>query len=275
VRRPEEASVPEATRLEVERLVSRYALVACVSGRTGDDVRRLVAVEGVRYVGSHGLELAPEADEWRDEIHRFAAGVDWPVEDKGLTVSFHYREAQDEEAALEYLEEVAERARVAGLLPRFGRKVLEIRPPVQADKGTAVTQLLEEAGLRRALYAGDDTTDLDAFRALNGLEVAVRVAVSSDEAPEELVSAADVVVASPAELLELLARCYASSRTSPRCSTHGPVQVSPSGVSGWPGTRSWIAVMPTRSAPGSSSFAPSPTNRQSRGSTSSRSHAIS
>jgi len=206
VRRPEEASVPEATRLEVERLVSRYALVACVSGRTGDDARRLVAVEGVRYVGSHGLELAPDADQWREEIHRFAAGVDWPVEDKGLTVSFHYREAQDEEAALEYLEEVAERACAAGLVPRFGRKVLEIRPPVHADKGSAVTQLLEEAGLRRALYAGDDTTDLDGFRALDGLEVAVRVAVSSDEAPEELVSAADVVVASPAELLELLAR---------------------------------------------------------------------
>jgi trehalose 6-phosphate phosphatase len=132
--------------------------------------------------------------------------VDWPVEDKGLTVSFHYREAEDEDAALEYLEEVAERARAAGLVPRFGRKVLEIRPPVEADKGTAVKRLLEEAELRRALYAGDDTTDLDAFRGLDGLELGVRVAVSSDEAPAELVSAADVVVASPAELLQLLAR---------------------------------------------------------------------
>jgi trehalose 6-phosphate phosphatase len=206
VRRPEEASVPGTARRELERLVARYALIACVSGRTGDDARRLVGVDGVRYVGSHGLELAPEANEWRDEIRRFAAGVDWPVEDKGLTVSFHYREAQDEDAALEYLEEVADRAREAGLVPRFGRKVLEIRPPVQADKGTAVTALLAEAGLRRALYAGDDTTDLDGFRALDGLEIGVRVAVSSDEAPQELVTAADVVVASPAELLDLLAR---------------------------------------------------------------------
>jgi trehalose 6-phosphate phosphatase len=157
-------------------------------------------------VGCHGLELSPDAARWSDEIHRFAAGVDWPVEDKGLTVSFHYREAADEDAALEYLQEVAERARAAGLVPRFGRKVLEIRPPVEADKGTAVTALLEEARLRRALYAGDDTTDLDGFRALDGLELGVRVAVSSDEAPDELVSAADVVVASPAELLALLAR---------------------------------------------------------------------
>jgi trehalose 6-phosphate phosphatase len=84
--------------------------------------------------------------------------------------------------------------------------VLEIRPPVHADKGTAVMQLLEEKGLTRALYAGDDTTDLDAFHALDGLEVAVRVAVSSDEAPEDLVRSADIVVESPAGLLELLER---------------------------------------------------------------------
>lgn len=205
VRRPEEAAIPEEARRELRRLVGRYALVACVSGRTGDDARRLVALEGVRYVGSHGLELAPEAGRWRDEIHRFAATVDWPVEDKGLTVSFHYREAENEQEALEYLGDVAERARAAGLVARFGRKVLEIRPPVQADKGTAVAQLLADAGLRRALYAGDDTTDIDGFRALDGLELSIRVAVSSDEAPSELVEAADVVVDSPRELLSLLA----------------------------------------------------------------------
>jgi trehalose 6-phosphate phosphatase len=206
VRRPDEAAVPEAARRELGRLVGRYALVACVSGRTGDEARRMVAVDGVRYVGSHGLELSPEADRWRDEIHRFTATVDWPVEDKGLTVTFHYREAENEEDALEYLREVADRAREAGLAPRFGRKVLEIRPPVHADKGTAVRQLLGEAGLKRALYAGDDTTDVDGFRALDGLELGVRVAVSSDEAPSELLEAADVVVESPAELLVLLGR---------------------------------------------------------------------
>ena len=204
--RPDGARVPEETRAEVRRLAGTYALVACISGRTGEDARRLVGVDGVRYVGSHGLELEPEAADWRERIRSFAAAVDWPVEDKGLTVSFHYREAEDEEAALAYLEEVAERARGEGLVPRFGRKVLEIRPPVPADKGTAVRHLLDDAGLQRALYAGDDTTDLDAFRALDGLELGVRVAVSSDEAPEGLVRGADIVVASPAELVDLLRR---------------------------------------------------------------------
>jgi trehalose 6-phosphate phosphatase len=206
VPRPQDARVPDEARAEVARLAERYALVACVSGRTGNDARRLVGVDGVRYVGAHGLELAPDADRWRDEIHSFAATVDWPVEDKGLTVSFHYRQAEDEAAALEYLEEVAEQARRAGLIPRFGRKVLEIRPPVHADKGTAVQQMLDETGLRRALYAGDDSTDADGFRALDGLDVGVRVAVSSDEAPSELIRLANIVVDSPAELLALLSR---------------------------------------------------------------------
>jgi trehalose 6-phosphate phosphatase len=206
VARPEDARVPPAARAEVERLAGRYALVACISGRTGADARRMVGVDQAVYVGVHGLELEPAAADWTDRIRDFARGVDWPVEDKGLTVSFHFRQAEDEGEALQYLREVAERARAAGLVPRFGRKVLELRPPVHADKGTAARRLLGGRGLARALYAGDDTTDLDAFRALDGLELGVRVAVSSNEAPEELVRTADLSVGSPEELVDLLRR---------------------------------------------------------------------
>ena len=206
VARPELAEVPEETRAELRRLVERYAVVACVSGRSGEEAQRLVGVEGVVYVGVHGLELAPEAERWRKALRPFAQ-LDWPwLEDKGLTVALHWREAADGQAARAELDRVAERAEEAGLEARWGRKVLELRPPVEADKGTAVRTLLEERGLRRALYAGDDTTDLDAFRGLDGLEVAVRIAVVSAEAPPGLREAADLVVASPAELLELLRR---------------------------------------------------------------------
>src|SRR5207253_6095326 len=120
--------------------------------------------------------------------------------------AFHYRTAQNPEAAVVALERVAERAVAERLRPRWGRMVLEIRPPVDADKGTAVRQLLSETGLRRAMYAGDDSTDLDAFRGLDGLDVSVRVAVASAEGPPELREAADIVVESPAELAELLRR---------------------------------------------------------------------
>jgi trehalose 6-phosphate phosphatase len=204
VERPELASVPEETRAELQRLVGRYALVAGVTGRTSADAAGLVGVDGIEFVGVHGLELAPEAARWREALRPFAAEP-WPwVEDKGLSVSLHWRQAEDEEAAERQLQEVAARAAAAGLDPRWGRKVLELRPPVAVDKGTAVRALLEVHGLGRALYAGDDTTDLDAFRGLDGLDVAVRVAVVSAEGPPELSAAADVVVSSPAELLALL-----------------------------------------------------------------------
>jgi len=204
VARPDLAAVPEDARAEVRRLAGRYALVACVSGRTSEDAARLIGVSGVVYVGVHGLELAPEAAEWREALRPFAAEP-WPwLEDKGLTVALHWREAPDADAAERRLQLVAARAEAAGLEARWGRKVLELRPPVAANKGTAVRFLLAERGLERALYAGDDTTDLDAFRGLDGLEVGVRVAVASAESPPPLREAADVVVASPAELVELL-----------------------------------------------------------------------
>lgn len=204
VPRPEDARVPAETRGELRRLAGRYALVTCISGRAADEARRMLGVDGIEVVGEHGLELDPAADDWAERIHAFADEVDWPVERKRLSVSLHYRDAADETAARGLLEDVAERARAAGLVPRFGRKVLELRPPVAANKGTAVRRLLERAGLRRALYAGDDTTDLDAFAALDGLDLGVRVAVASSEGPPSLRDAADVVVDSPDELLDLL-----------------------------------------------------------------------
>ena len=202
---PHEAVVPEATRTELRRLHGRYGLVACISGRSGADARRIVGLDELVYVGEHGLELEPEAAAWSDRLHAFAASIDWEnIERKPLTITFHYRRAEDEGEALKMLEAVAARAHHEGLVPRFGRKVLELRPPVGAHKGTAVAYLLGERGLERALYAGDDTTDLDAFNALQGLELGVRVAVASPEGPAELREAADIVVNGPAALLDLL-----------------------------------------------------------------------
>jgi trehalose 6-phosphate phosphatase len=207
VPRPKDARVPDETREELHRLAKRYVLVACISGRSSDDARRVVGVPELVYAGNHGLELEPEAPRWAKRLSSFLAEVDWPeTEDKGVTASLHYRNRRDSEAARAELEEIAAQAREAGFVARFGRKVLEILPPLEADKGTAVRRLLETHGSRRALYAGDDTTDLDGFRALDGLDLAVRVAVVSHEGPTDLHEAADLTVQSPAELLVLLRR---------------------------------------------------------------------
>lgn len=207
VPRPEDARVPDETRDELRRLQSRYALVACISGRAGADAARVVGVPELVYVGNHGLELSDEAETWGRKLQDFVADLDWPAtEDKGLTASLHYRGMPDEAAARTALEDVKRRAEHEGFVARFGRRVLELLPPLDVDKGTAVRQLLGERGLTRALYAGDDTTDLHGFQALDGLELAVRIAVVSAEGPAELLQAADLTVSSPAELLALLRR---------------------------------------------------------------------
>jgi trehalose-phosphatase len=205
VERPEDARVPAETQRELGRLGGSYGLVACVTGRTGAFAREVVGVEGIRYVGQHGLELEPSAAASAERIHAFAHDAGWAdLELKPLTAAFHYRRADDRDAARETLEEIAAAALREGFRTKWGRYVLEVVPPVDASKGTAVRALLAESGLRRALYAGDDVTDLDGFRALDGLELAVRVAVASAEGPTELGELADVVVGSTDALLELL-----------------------------------------------------------------------
>ncbi|CAN5133661.1 trehalose-phosphatase [soil metagenome] len=210
VARPELSEVPAETKTELRRLVSRYLLVACVSGRSHADAARLVGVEGIRIVGNHGLELDPRSAELAEAVRRFVSTLAIPdgisVEDKELSVTLHYREAADLKGAEHWLAGVAARALEEGLDPRWGRMVLEIRPAVRADKGTAVRALIAESGATRALYAGDDVTDLDAFAALERgeLECAVRVAVASPEAPIELAERADLVVESPEALTNLL-----------------------------------------------------------------------
>ena len=121
------------------------------------------------------------------------------VEDKGITASVHYRNVSSEvgERCKAFVKREGERL---GLRITAGRGVVEARPPVRADKGTAVRRLVEEYRARKALFIGDDTTDLDAFRELEELREegvlaeTLRIGVKSDEGPPEIASEADLVV---------------------------------------------------------------------------------
>jgi trehalose 6-phosphate phosphatase len=218
VRRAEEARVSEQVSVLLGRLARRFGLVACVSGRSAADARRLVGVGGIAYAGSHGAELLepgakrPRINEdfkrWEGDVSGFAAEQDTPelrtlrvrIEDKGPIVAFHWRGVPDEDAARGRLEELAGEAERAGLAVHWARKVLEVRPPVEFDKGRAVRSLVEAASSRVAMFAGDDTTDLDAFDALRrleeegALEASVLIGVQSDEGPAAIVERADLVV---------------------------------------------------------------------------------
>jgi trehalose 6-phosphate phosphatase len=218
VRRAEDAHVREEVSLLLARLARRYLCVACVSGRSAAEARRLVGVGGIAYVGSHGAErldpgakkptLIPAFASWEGRVKRFVAERDTPelrllrvrIEDKGPIAALHWRGVPDEDAALTRLEGIAQEAETAGLATHWGRKVLEIRPPVPVDKGRAVRDLVEQSAARTALFGGDDVTDLDAFEALDALEAegtlaaAVRVGVRSEEGPAAIVERADLVV---------------------------------------------------------------------------------
>ncbi|MGH2821919.1 MAG: trehalose-phosphatase, partial [Thermoleophilaceae bacterium] len=205
VRRAEEARVSERVSVLLSRLARSFGLVACVSGRSATDARRLVGVGGIVYAGSHGAELLepgaarPHTNEafkgWEGKVRAFVAERDTPelrrlrvrIEDKGPIAAFHWRGVPDEDAARGRLEQLAGEAEGDGLAVHWARKVLEVRPPVEFDKGRAVRSLVESASSRAALFAGDDTTDLDAFDALRqledegALEATVLVGVRSDE----------------------------------------------------------------------------------------------
>jgi trehalose-phosphatase len=227
VERPEQAAVPEAATEALAALSETFGMVGCVSGRRAEEARRLVGVEGIAYAGNHGLELllpgeaAPRLDpSVRD---REAAAAEFVatrgdaleaaalrVEDKGPIQALHWRGLGDERVAEARARELAAEAGRAGLEPRWGRKVLELRPAGGGGKDAAVAALLATDGITAAVYAGDDRTDLDAFRRLRELRergelgAAICVGVASPEAPAGLVEEADWTVDGPQGWLEAL-----------------------------------------------------------------------
>ncbi len=228
VERAEEAAVPAVAREALAALSERYALVGCISGRRAEEARRLVGLDSLAYAGNHGLELLlpgdeeprpdPSVDGREGEAAEFLAAVEGARlatvglrrEDKGPIQALHWRGSDDEPAAESRAHEIAVEAGKAGLEPRWGRKVLELRPAGGGGKDGAVASLLADAQIDRATYAGDDRTDLDAFRRLRDLQeerrlsAAVCVGVLSAEAPAELAEESDLVVTGLDGWLEIL-----------------------------------------------------------------------
>jgi trehalose 6-phosphate phosphatase len=211
---PDMSEVPEELRELLRHLSGRCSVVAGVSGRAAKDTLRLVGLDEVVYYGNHGfeilrddeVEIVPEAAPYKEaveELERRAREDLEPlgafVEEKGITASIHYRNAPPEvgERCKEFVEREGERL---GLRITVGRGVVEARPPIRADKGTATRKVVEEYEPGKALFMGDDTTDLDAFRELEALREEgvlseiLRIGVKSEEGPPEIVSEADLVV---------------------------------------------------------------------------------
>jgi len=219
VERPEDAVLDERTRVALRLLASRHA-VAVVSGRDLEDLRMRVGIDGLAYAGSHGFDIegpgvrrvqeASPALQAAAELERDTAAMPGvQVERKRFAVSLHYRRARA--ADVPALDAAVERAlaRHTGLRRTGGKKIFELRPDVDWDKGHAVLWLIEALGLQACLpvYIGDDLTDEDAFRALEGKGVGICV----QAAPHP--TAANYSLPDPAAVRELLAALAGAPRT--------------------------------------------------------------
>lgn len=228
VRHADDAQVPEATRSLLVEVAKRYRVVGCISGRRANAARQIVAIGTIAYIGNHGGELLPpgatrpqvdpELAAWAPRMRAYAAHAFTPdlqrlrirSEDKDAIVALHWRGAPDEQAARAAVANIADDAARQGFAVHWGRKVLEVRPPVQLHKGLGIATLLRGQPVRAAVYVGDDATDLDAFHSLRELArsgelaYALCVAVGSEETPPELASEADMLIDGAAGVRGLL-----------------------------------------------------------------------
>lgn len=224
--------------------------VVVLSGRTALDVSGRVRVGGLHYLGNHGLEggrlprrgraealavaLEPGleahlgvAEALGERVARALGRPGWLyVERKGPSVAFHFRQADDADAAratiLEAIGEVERELGGHGLARLEGRKVIEFRPDGAGGKGAAVERLLEREGPRSAIVLGDDVSDAEAFRVVvaarhdgrlaHGLAIAVHGAT---ETPAEVVDAADLLLAGPPEAARALSTLAAALEREP------------------------------------------------------------
>jgi trehalose 6-phosphate phosphatase len=227
VSRPELAVLSPEVRDLLRALVKKPALsVGIISGRSLAEIKSMVAVDGVYYAGNHGLEIegpdlnyiSREAETARALIKYLAGELATAlgdisgiiVEDKGLSLSVHYRlvEEGEEKAVAGIFQRVTDTLRNEGKIHlTTGKKVFEVRPPIDWNKGKAVEKIASEIttalNLEQAttVYLGDDNTDEDAFKVLRrpqGWSIFV--------GGENPASAAEYYLDSPSEVAEFLSR---------------------------------------------------------------------
>ncbi len=252
---PFEALVDPIALAALNRLSEQLAVVAVVSGRAPGGAAEMVGLPGLIYIGNHGMERIVQGVPWThpaaaaarlsiaEALAEIEAGVreqdpaPWLlVENKGVTGTVHYRLAEDPEMAAALLEPLALVAAARhGLRVSPGRMIVELRPALAVNKGTAIVDLATELGLRGVVFFGDDVTDVDGFVALralrdDGMAATLCVAVLGSETPPAVIAASDMTVTSvyacAATLLAIAARLErAGAPPDARARPSGPVDV--------------------------------------------------
>lgn len=208
---PASSTMPQALGEVLAQLASRLGQVAVISGRPAVFLGQRAAVGGVRLFGLYGteewrdgrpvarseaLEWEPALDAARERVTLALAGRRGVVlEDKGLAIALHWRNAENRDGAGTFVRELVEAvSRETGLAQEPGKYVLELRPPLDRDKGTCVAELLAEVQPRTVVFAGDDRGDLAAFAAVRQAGGYALAVDHGAESPAEVLGAADAVV---------------------------------------------------------------------------------
>ena len=222
---PHQATISPSIKTAVATLASRLALVCVVTGRPAANGKRMVGLDELTYVGNHGMEwihdgrvftdptAAPyEADVARalQAVKQACASTDAIIEEKVCSFAVHYRGSRDPDGVQRLALQAVEYQASANVRVLTGKAHINVLPPVTLNKGTAVRSLVESHKLGWALIAGDDVTDIDAFREARALADATafrctNVAVLGEDCPPALLELADYTLANVAEMEHFLA----------------------------------------------------------------------
>ncbi len=222
---PKEAMVSESCRHSLKQLAQQLSVIGAISGRRAEDAREKVGVDGVLYMGNHGLERWSSVGTmywggmqvYTQIVPEVLASIKEKLdidglifEDKGVSASVHYRQTDDKELARRKIMEALSGIEEKGFVIKEGRMVVEIRPDTPVNKGLAVMSVLEEYDVTAAIYLGDDVTDIDGFNGLRRWAMerkcfCAAIAVLSPEAPEDLKQKADYYVNSVDDVEDFLA----------------------------------------------------------------------
>lgn len=228
---PDAARLAEGAREALIRLSSLVELVAVVTGRSAIDGSTMLGVPGALVVGNHGLEwiqdgkhvIHPDALPFEGRLADVMTAIaeltasdprlqGSVVENKRLSGSVHYRLTPDPVAAQILLLDAAKELGLRNnLRVSEGRMVVELRPPVNVNKGAALQRIVEERILMGMVFFGDDVTDVDGFRVLQMLRdtrnfAGLSVAVADPEARPDVIAAADTSIDGVASCVKLLER---------------------------------------------------------------------
>ncbi len=194
---PEEAVVTLSMKKELSKLKEKFQMVGVISGRSVQNAKAMVGVDGILYIGNHGMEYVnngeifvdPEAVKYLANIKKIAEKLKnselskikgLMFEDKGICISIHYRKCElQEDARKRIMDVINDSIDTSELKLTEGRKLVELKPPISRDKGFIVEKIIEKYDLNRVIYLGDDVTDFDAFKKLKELEKTGKIRTAS------------------------------------------------------------------------------------------------